>query len=100
MLFYDDEPVTGLDIQLANTGNSNFGAVTHGGNPIGWALPKPFLPTNRTVPAGHHLHIAVTITLLFGNPGSFGQFLYNGASDSSTSALLPQNNVVSWSFAP
>ncbi len=100
MVFYDYDPATGADSQLVDTGDSVNQAVKHGNKPIGWPLPKPFLAANKIVPAGHLLHIAATISLVSGNAGNFGQFLYNGAQDSSTSALLPQNNVVAWNFAP
>jgi hypothetical protein len=61
-------------------------------------VPNPNLPGNVTVPAGHLLHVRLLVTLNSGNPGGFGQVLYNDVTNSCT-ALLPQNRFKTWNFA-
>jgi len=100
MLYYDYDPRTGNETLISDTGNSGTKNVNMG-QFVNWALPNVKLPANWTVPAGHLLHIAVTLTLASGNPGTFGLLVYNGPQTSSTTALLPQNNnQVSWNFSP
>jgi hypothetical protein len=99
MAFYDYDPGTGLETALVDTGNSGNTVIKHGGKATSFPLPKVNLPASKTLAAGHLLHVAVTITLVSGNPDSFGQLLYNGDQTTSTIALLPQNNVVAWNFA-
>jgi hypothetical protein len=99
MRFFDYDPSTGADTLLADTGNSPSHAIKHGktGN---WSLPTVNVLANTTVPAGHQLHINLGIALASGNAAGIGQFLIDGPSGSSTLALLPQDNSVTWNFAP
>jgi len=100
MQYFDYDPATGADVLIVDTTASDSADVKHH-KTVSWALPKVYLPANRTVPVGHLLHIALTISLVSGNPGSFGHLLYNDASGSTTIGLLPQNNgPVTWAFAP
>jgi hypothetical protein len=96
MQFYDYDPATGAETLIVATGNSGNHNVNHGVTST-WAVPNPNLPGNVTVPAGHLLHAQLLITLNSGNPGGFGQVLYNDVTNSCT-ALLPQNRLKTWNF--
>jgi hypothetical protein len=85
MRYYDYNPFTGTDTLIADTGTSVKGNVQHG-QTTHWDMKSALLPANYTIPAGDLLHVAVTITLLSGNPGAGVQMLYNGPSGTSTSA--------------
>src|ERR1051326_3980822 len=99
MRFFDYDPSTGSETLLADTSNSPSHAIKHA-KTANWSLPTVNALANATVPAGHQLHINVGIALVSGNPAGIGQFLFNGPSGSSTTALLPQDNSVNWNFAP
>lgn len=91
MLFYDYDPVTGVDTLLA--------AATHpGSHPVHhsklerWKIahgPAPHTPFK--IPAGHSLHIVVTLVLQSGDPGFFAQLIFNGRPGASTAASFPKN---------
>lgn len=97
MQFFDYDPVTGAQVLIADTKASPHKNVNHA-RIVNWALPNALLPANTTIPAGHMIHVAMTIGLVSGNPTGFGQVLYNGPSDSSTAAYFPQNRsaLLSW----
>jgi hypothetical protein len=96
--YLDYDPATGTETLIVATGISPHQDVHHG-HTEHWPLPNGDLHASHTVPAGHLLHIAVGITLVGGNPGSFGQLLYNGTSASTTVGQLPQNNHPTvWAF--
>ena len=104
MSFYDYDPTSGVDTLIASTPASPNQNVKHGGTSH-WPLPNGPLAAATTLAAGHLLHVAVTITLASGNPGSFGQLLYDGPDApgpdvSSTVALFPQNRAMAWAFGP
>jgi hypothetical protein len=98
MQFYDYDPATGAETPIVATGNSGNHNVNHGVTST-WAVPNPNLPGDVTVPAGHLLHARLLVTLNSGNPGAFGQVLYNDVTNSCT-ALLPQNRFKTWNFTP
>ena len=99
MAYYDYDPGTGLQVLIADTGASPPKNVNHT-QLVNWAIPNVTLPTNLTIVAGHMLHVAVTVGLVSGTPGSSGWFIYNGNNAPSTSAFFPQNrsNVLNWTF--
>ncbi len=97
MQFFDYDPGTGAEVLIADTSNSPHKDVNHG-QTVNWAIPNQSLPANRTVPSGHLLHIAMTLTLMSGDPGAFGGVLYSGPSGSSTVGLLSQSATTTWSF--
>ena len=98
MRYADYDPATGTETLIVATGVTPKQDVHHG-NTEHWPLPNGDLHTAHTVPTGHLLHISVVITLVSGNPGSFGQLLYNGTSASSTQGKLPENNNPTvWAF--
>jgi len=100
MQYYDYDRATGTETLIVDTGDSTTKNVSQG-QTVNWAIPNVLLPTPKTVPIGHLLHVAVTLTLVSGNPAGFGQLLYNGPKTGSTTALFPQNNdSVVWHFAP
>src|ERR1041385_1004285 len=98
MRYLDYNPAAGTESLIVVTDESSTTAVRHS-KTAAWSLPKTYLTANATVPAGHLLHIALTVTLVSGNPGAFGRLVYNGAQNSTTIGLLPQNNgPASWGF--
>jgi hypothetical protein len=99
MQYADYDPATGSESLIVDTGSSANQDVHHG-QTVHWPLPNVDLGASLTVPAGHLLHIVVEIALVEGNPGGFGQLLYNGPSGSTTVGLLPQNSTaLQWTFA-
>ena len=102
MQFYDYDPAAGVNTLIANSGvdSSSLHSVNHD-EMKEWTLIQNPLPASYTLPAGHLLHIAVVVALESGNPGPYGQLVFNGpAADSSTTAQFPQNNVFSWNYSP
>ena len=101
MQFFDYDPATGMQTLIVDTTASPAKSVNHG-QTVNWAIPNALLPTNMTIPAGHMVHIAMTIGLVSGQPGNYGQVIYNGPTGPSTSGLLPQNRstVLNWTFGP
>jgi hypothetical protein len=95
MQYFDYDPATGADSLIVDTTDSTQKNVNHG-QTVNWAIPNQNLPAAKTLAKGHLLHIALTLTLVSGNPGAFGQLLYNGPSGSSTVALFPQNISMTW----
>jgi hypothetical protein len=93
MQFFDYDPVTGTQTLIVDTTASSAKNVNHG-QIVNWAIPNALLPANDTIPAGHLIHIAMTIGLVSGNPSLFGQVLYNGPGGTSTVAYLPQNRSI------
>jgi hypothetical protein len=87
MRYYDYNPVTGKDTLIVDTGASAAVKVSHG-QKANWNMNPVPLPANYTMPAGDLLHVAVTITLVSGNPGTGAGVLYNGPKGASTIADL------------
>jgi hypothetical protein len=87
MRYYDYNPFTGTDTLIVDTGTSDKGNVQHGQTTL-WNMNPVPLPANYTMPAGDLLHVAVTVTLVSGNPGTGAQVLYNGPKGSTTIADL------------
>src|SRR3984957_16674655 len=86
MSYYDYDPNTGINVPLADTGAS--GAIkTHHGEVASWAVPNVTFPANATIPAGHMIHVAMTLELVSSKTAIAGEVLYNGASGQSTAAL-------------
>jgi hypothetical protein len=98
MQYYDYDPLTGVEVLIVGATNSDNQVVTHG-ETVNWDMDRARLSAAHIVPVGHLLHIAVTITLVSGSPGSFGQLLYNGPSGSTTVGVLPDNRPAKWTFA-
>jgi hypothetical protein len=90
MQFFDYDPASGTETLIVDTTASSPQDVNHG-QTVNWAVPNALLLADTTIPAGHMIHLALTITLVSGQPGNFGQVLYNGPAGSSTFGLLPQN---------
>lgn len=99
MHFYDYNPATGAQVSIVDTGASSPKNVNHGQN-VNWAIPNAAIATNYTIPAGHMIHVALTLGLVSGNPGTAGLLVYNGPSGPSTSGFLPQNRsaALDWQF--
>jgi hypothetical protein len=95
--YYDCDPATGVNVLIVDTGASASQNVKHG-KTASWSLPKVSLPASRTLAIGHKLHLTLTITRVSGNVAN-GQLLFNGASGTSTTVLLPENNNATWNFA-
>ncbi len=85
MRYYDYNPVTGTDTLIVDTGASAVESVPHG-QTASWDMNSVHAPANYTMPAGDLLHVAVTVTLVSGDPGSGAQMLYNGRKGSTTIA--------------
>lgn len=100
MQFFDYNPSTGTQTLLADTTASPAKDVNHG-QTVNWALPNALLVGNVTIPSGHLVHMALTITLVSGNPGRFGSVRYNGPAGPSTAGAFPQNRsqVLDWPFS-
>lgn len=92
MIYYDYDPITGVDTLVANAGQaiSPPQNITHGKMTV-WTLIQNPLAANYTIPAGHLVHLSLIVNRISGNPGNFGQVLYNGPSGSTSIGLLPQN---------
>ncbi|HKI69265.1 MAG TPA: hypothetical protein VKA67_06740 [Verrucomicrobiae bacterium] len=99
MRCYDYDPATGTEVLFVDTGGSEPVNVQHG-ETTHWNLNAMPLPADYVFKAGHQMHIALTITLTFGNPGNWAQVLYNGPSGTSTVVMLPQNDPLAlvWPF--
>jgi hypothetical protein len=74
MQYFDYDPATGTQTLIVDTTASPPKNVNHG-QIVNWAIPNALLPANATIPAGHMIHIAMTIALVSGSPGNFGQVL-------------------------
>ncbi len=85
MRYYDYNPVTGTDTLIVDTGASSVENVPHG-QTANWDMNSVHVPANYTMPAGDLLHVAVTVTVVSGNPGAGAQVLYNGRKGSTTIA--------------
>src|SRR5207244_5810892 len=97
MRFYDYNWTTGVETLIVDIGDSTTKNVNQG-QTVNWALPNVLLPANKTVQAGHLLHLAVTLTLVSGNPAAFGQLLYNGVRGQTSVAYLSEDNAAPWVF--
>jgi hypothetical protein len=98
MRFYDYDPANGTETLIVDTGASTTQNVNAGQN-FNWALPNVLLTSNKTVPAGHLLHVALTLALVSGDPAGFGQLIYNGPRATSSAAFLSEDNGASWTFS-
>lgn len=101
MSFYDYDPVSGTDTFVAKSRQPASAAreVNHG-KTAQWNLVQAPQKIDYTIPAGHLLHIVVELVLDSGNPGSYGQLIYNGPQGSSTMALFPRNSSLPVSWTP
>ena len=97
MQFYDYDPVTGEQSLIVNAAGAESLEVKHG-EKMSWGVPKVHLPKDYYFPAGHVLHVSVTVDLVSGNPGSSGMLLYDGARGTTTEGELPENKSWSWAF--
>jgi hypothetical protein len=91
MLFYDYDPLTGVDTLLVQTAQPPQHPVHHR-KLEHWKLNRPPGQPHSAfnIPAGHMLHIAVVIVLRSGDPGSFAQLVINGRAGASTAASFPK----------
>ena len=96
--FFDYNPATGTDRLIIELTDISPAGVKHD-QQIKWSQPTESLPSDVSLATGHILHLALTIQLVSGNPGSFGQLLYNGVKASTTVALFPANSSMVWPFA-
>ena len=101
MQYFDYDPATGTQTLIVDTTASPPKDCNHG-QTVNWAIPNALLPANDTIPAGHLIHVAMTIGLVSGNPGNGVQVLINGPSGNSTAAYFPQNRsvVLDWPLGP
>jgi hypothetical protein len=104
MRYYDYNPFTGTDTLIVDTGDSQKNKVQHGST-TQWNMNSVPVPANYTMPAGDLLHVAVTITVVSGDPGAGAQMLYNGPHGTSTFANLTYAASgnwleLDWPFAP
>jgi hypothetical protein len=99
MVYTDYDPATGNEVLIVDTGASPQKNVNNVGG-VNWAIPNMPLPANYTIPAGHMIHMAMTIALVSGGPTVSGQVFINGAQGSSSMALFPQNRASNlfWGF--
>jgi hypothetical protein len=98
MDYYDYDPATGNENLIVSTGSSSPLSIPRSSTK-NWALPKVNLLNDKTIAAGHLLHLALTVVVTSGTPGS-ANLLVNGAVNASTTGLLPQNNnLVTWNFS-
>ncbi len=98
MSYFDYNPNTGINVPLADTGASDT-IKTHHGQVASWAVPTVTFPANATVPAGHMIHVAMTIELVSSKTAIAGEVLYNGASGQSTAALFSLNQAPQPNFS-
>jgi hypothetical protein len=101
MQYFDYDPAAGTNLLLADTQPTTSKNVADGVL-VDFPLMKQTALFNCTIPAGHLVHVAVIITLTGGNPGSYGELLYNGPTNSSSYADFPQNAAIgfSWPVTP
>lgn len=101
MSFYDYDPVSGTDTFVAKARQPANSArkVVHG-KTTQWLLVQAPQHNDYTIPPGHLLHIVVTVVLNSGDPGKYGQLIYNGPQGSSTMALFPRNASLPVSWTP
>jgi hypothetical protein len=85
MRYYDYNPITGTETLIVDTGASEATSVPHG-QTVSWDMNSIHVPANYMMPAGDLLHVAVTITVVSGNPSTQAQVLYNGPKGSTTIA--------------
>lgn len=90
MQFYDYDPATGANVLLADTQPTTSKNVITGST-VAFPLQKQTMLSNYTLQAGHLVHIAVVVDVTSGNPGGYGQLLYNGPQGTSSLADFPQN---------
>lgn len=101
MNFYDYDPVSGTDTFVATARQpANAARKVNHGDTAKWILVQAPQHTDYTIPTGHLLHIVVTLVLDSGDPGAYGQLIYNGPQDSSTMALFPRNGSLPVSWTP
>jgi len=102
MNFYDYDPVSGTDTFVAQARQpANAGRKVNHGKTAQWNLVQAPQKAAYTIPAGHLLHIVVSLVLDSGDPGTYGQLVYNGPQGDTTMALFPRNSSlpVSWTAA-
>jgi hypothetical protein len=76
-------------------------AISKRGQSVNWALPNVLAPAVVKLPAGHLLHVALTLTLVSGNPAGLGQLVYyNGPQGQTTVGMLSEDNAAAWNFSP
>lgn len=91
MQYYDYDPDTGVDRLIMQTkpGGAAGQRVDHR-KMTHWTVAQAPGHIAFQIPAGHSLHIAVTLVLISGDPGSFARLLYNGKRGASTTAVFPK----------
>jgi hypothetical protein len=101
MNFYDYDPVSGTDTFVAKARQPAAAArkVNHG-QTAKWILVQAPQHMDYTIPTGHLLHIVVSLVLDSGDPGSYGQLVFNGPLGSSSMALFPRNASLPVSWTP
>jgi hypothetical protein len=101
MMFYDYDPVSGTDTFVAKARQpANAARRVNHGETAKWILVQAPQNTDYTIPAGHLLHIVVSLVLNSGDPGAYGQLIYNGPQGSSSMALFPRNASIPVSWTP
>jgi hypothetical protein len=100
--FYDYDPGTGTNTLIAWTPFSPDQKIGHNST-VHWPVPNGNVSAAFTVPAGHMLHVMLTIYLASGNPGNNGQVIYDGPDiagpdPGTTVAQFPQNRAINWNF--
>ena len=91
MQFYDYDPLTGLDRLIVATkpGGADGQKIDHH-KLTHWSVVQGSGHVAFNIPAGHSLHITVTLVLVSGDPGSFAQLVYNGRRGASTTGVFPK----------
>jgi hypothetical protein len=93
MKYFDYDPATGNETLIVDTTASVPKAVNQN-QTVNWSTPTLPLPVAITIPAGHMIHVAMTLALVSGNPGSHAKLIYNGPQGDCTAAQLPQNRAL------
>ena len=97
MQYYDYDPATGANVLIVDTGTSGSKKITNA-KLSNWSMSNVLLPCNITVPAGHMIHVAMTITLVSGNPAGLGSVVVNGIEGKSSAAFISQQaDFIDWS---
>ena len=101
LLFFDYDPTSGLEMQIADSGVSGPARIKHL-QASQAVTPNTSLPAASTPVIGHLLHIKLAVTLINGTPSNASILLNapNGV-DGDSFAMLPQNKTTkTWSFGP
>ena len=98
-VFYDYDPVTGIQTQIVSISSSDYTAVGKNGNTSHVTLPQTRIGgSGYTIPAGHLLKSVITITVN-ANSSINGALVYNAGGGNGKSFIqLPQDNSILWPF--